>query len=428
MTGTIRIHPSGHRPEAPPAAGAPGAGRRPRGRTGAAVRFAALALAAWVAAACDQEFLDDDLVGAAPGQVAVVSGNNQSGAVGSPFRQALRVQVRDERGNPLARTRVEFGASIGDGLLSALSGVTDFAGFTEVRFTPLTPGDLVVTAQQAGGGAAARASFALFAIDSSGVRNPATFDIVGGNNQTGTVGTILPQPLAVRVENADGNPIEGFPVVFTATSDGTLLLTVNDGDFTQVDSLGGTPETPDSIGTQVVSFSDPNGVAAVLMRLRTRPGNNQVTASATFATGSSNSVTFNATGSTGGSSSAAQVLKISGDTQTVTVDTTGIGFTPSITFNPMVVQVSDRFGNPISGVTVFFRVSTGFGSLSAASDVTDANGFAETTYTSTAGSFGGIAVSATVPTAGSVVFTGGITPVGETPEEEGGGGGGGAGG
>jgi hypothetical protein len=306
--------------------------------------------------------------------------------------------------------------------------VTDFAGLTEVRFTPLTPGDLVVTAQQAAGGPAARASFALFAIDSSGVRSPATFEIVGGNNQTGTVGTILPQPLAVRVENADGNPIEDFPVVFTATTDGTLLLTVNDGDFTQVDSLGATPQTPDSIGTQVVSFTDPNGVAAVLMRLRTRPGNNQVTASATFVTGSSNSVVFNATGSTGGSSSAAQVVKISGDNQTVTVDTTGIGFTPSITFNPMVVQVTDRFGNPTSGVTVFFRVSTGFGSLSADSDVTDANGFAETTYTSTAGSFGGIAVSASVPTAGSVVFTGGITPVGETPEEDDGGGGGGGGG
>jgi hypothetical protein len=94
----------------------------------------------------------------------------------------------------------------------------------------------------------------------------------------------------------------------------------------------------------------------------------------------------------------------------------------------MVVQVTDRFGNPTSGVTVFFRVSTGFGSLSADSDVTDANGFAETTYTSTAGSFGGIAVSASVPTAGSVVFTGGITPVGETPEEDDGGGGGGGGG
>jgi adhesin/invasin len=426
MTSTIRIHAPDDPAEPPRAPAAPRRART-RGRAGAG-RVAALALAAWAAAACDKEFLDDDLVGAAPGQVAVVSGNNQSGAVGSPFRQALRVQVRDERGNPLSRTRVDFSTSIGDGLLSSLSAVTDFAGFTEVRFTPLTPGDLVVTAEQSAGGPAARASFALFAIDSSGVRNPATFEIVGGNNQSGTVGTILAQPLAVRVENADGNPIEDFPVVFTATTDGTLLLTVNDGDFTQVDSLGATPQTPDSIGTQVVSFTDPNGVAAVLMRLRTRPGNNQVTASATFVTGSSNSVVFNATGSTGGSSSAAQVVKISGDNQTVTVDTTGIGFTPSITFNPMVVQVTDRFGNPTSGVTVFFRVSTGFGSLSADSDVTDANGFAETTYTSTAGSFGGIAVSASVPTAGSVVFTGGITPVGETPEEDDGGGGGGGGG
>ena len=90
----------------------------------------------------------------------------------------------------------------------------------------------------------------------------------------------------------------------------------------------------------------------------------------------------------------------------------------------MVVQVTDRFGNPIAGVSVFFRVSVGFGSLSNPLDVTDAGGFAETVYTSEAGSSGGVAVSATAPGVGTVLFEGSITAIGTPPDTTGGGGGG----
>lgn len=391
-------------------------------------RRALLALAALAGlAACDEEFIDPALTTATADQVVAVSGNNQSGALGAPLPLALRVQVRDARGNPAPRQRVEFRTLLGEGIFSSPLGVTDFAGFTEVRFIPTTPGNLLVEAVQPGAGPDARALFSLAAVDSSAVRNPVTFRIAGGNGQAGPVGTILPQPLTVQVLNADGNPIPRFPVVFTATTDGTLLLTARRGDFTQVDSLGGNPSPSDSIGRQLVSFSDEQGVAGVLLRLKTRPGTNEVAATTTLGSGQNNIVVFSATGSIGGVGSADSIVKVSGDEQRVKVDTTGQGGTPSIRFNPMVVQVTDRFGNAIQGVTVLFRVSVGSGNVSPTQAVTDANGFAETVYTSNSRSFGGFAVSASALGVGTVVFTGEITPEGTSPDTGGGGGGGGGG-
>ena len=366
---------------------------------------------------CDEDFADPSAPPVGTEQVLLLSGNGQFAFVGEAVPQPLRVQVRDERGRPLARQRVEFRILSGDGALTSAEAVTDFAGIAQVGFTPFTEGDLVIEVVHPGGGDAARTTFTVRSLDRSRLEDPAAFEKVAGDGQTGQVGTILPLPLTVRLANEFGDPLVDFPVLFTATTDGTLLLTANEGDFTRPDSLDFVAPS-DSIGRQIVSFTDENGIAAALLRLRDRPGGNEVTASTTFVPGSNNAVTFTATGTAGSAASADSVAKVAGDEQNVTVDTTGVGFTPSITFNPMVVQVTDRFGNPIPGITVFFRVSVGFGTLSNATAVTDANGFAETVYTSNAGSLGDVAVSAAVPGVGAVTFTGEIIAEGGTEEEE----------
>ncbi len=392
----------------------------------------AMALAALVATACDQDFSDPSLIDDARVQLVAFSGNQQNGFVGAPLVRPLRVQVRDERGAPAPQQRVQFRTLVGDGLFSSSIGVTDFAGFTQVRFTPLAEGALVVEASVAGG---PRTTFTLTAIDRARLENPAIFEIAGGNGQQGGVGTLLPLPVTVRVANEFDQPLANFPVLFTATTDGSILLTANEGDFIQADTLGQAPSPSDSLlggnapGRQIVSFTDENGIAGALWRLATRPGTNVVVATSTFVSGAPDSVVFTAVGQLGGPSSADSIVKISGDQQDVEQDTTttGTGTTTAIQFNPMVVQVADRFGNPVAGVTVFFHVSVGFGALSSALDVTDAGGFAETVYTSAAGSTGGVAVSATAPGVGTVIFEGSITAIGTPPDTTGGGGGGGGG-
>ncbi len=364
-------------------------------------------LLALAAVSCDEDFADPRLVDDSRVQLVVVSGNEQNGFVDSPLVRPFRVQVRDERGNPAPQQRVQFRTLEGDadGVFSSTFGVTDYAGFTQTSFTPRREGPMVIEASVAGG---PRATFAITAIDRGRLENPAIFAAAGGNGQRGAVGTILPLPLTVRVANEFDQALANFPVLFTATTDGTILLTANEGDFVESDTLGRPPSPSDSIGRQIVSFTDENGIAGALLLLAMRPGTNTVVATSTFASGTPNSVVFTAEGELGGPSSADSISTISGDEQVVAVDTTcGRGLLP-LPFNPMIVQITDRFGNPIAGVRVLFRVSTGGGSVSPTEALTDADGLAETIYTSGAGDFGAFAVSATAPGVGTTLFTGEI--------------------
>jgi hypothetical protein len=88
---------------------------------------------------------------------------------------------------------------------------------------------------------------------------------------------------------------------------------------------------------------------------------------------------------------AAQLVKVSGDSQTATV---GRALT-----QPIVVQVNDAGGHAVAGVTVGFAAAAGSGSVGSASITTNALGRAQSSWTlgSTAGS---VSASATVAGAG----------------------------
>ena len=90
---------------------------------------------------------------------------------------------------------------------------------------------------------------------------------VSGSGQSGPVGSLLPQPFIVRVEDQAGTPVEGFTVFWDVTA--------GDGDVTE-----------DQTAT------DAQGLALTSLVLGSTPGVNRVTASI----GSSFTVTFTATG------------------------------------------------------------------------------------------------------------------------------------
>lgn len=52
--------------------------------------------------------------------------------------------------------------------------------------------------------------------------DPSPLAIVSGDNQTGIVGRPLPQPLAVQVKDANGNPVPGVTITFAAPSGGAI--------------------------------------------------------------------------------------------------------------------------------------------------------------------------------------------------------------
>jgi hypothetical protein len=174
------------------------------------------------------------------------------------------------------------------------------------------------------------------------VIGPATqLAIASGNNQTATVSTALTSPLAVKVLDANGNPVSGVTVTFAVTGGGGTLST--------------TTTTTTTLGQAQTSLT----VGALA-------GTNTVTASATGLA----SVTFTATGTAG---AAAQMALVSGNNQSATVATALAA--------PLVVVVKDTNGNPVSGVTVAFAVITGGGSLSTTSTMTNAMGQAQSALT-----------------------------------------------
>ncbi|MEH2078331.1 MAG: N,N-dimethylformamidase beta subunit family domain-containing protein [Nostoc sp.] len=104
------------------------------------------------------------------------------------------------------------------------------------------------------------------------------------------------------------------------------------------------------------------------------------------------------------------ITKTSGDNQT--------GAAGTALPNPLVVQVKDGAGNPQLGVTVNFAVTSGGGSVSPTSAVTNANGQASTILTlgTVLGSTLPVtnAVSATAAGVGSVNFSATASPTGNT--------------
>jgi adhesin/invasin len=150
------------------------------------------------------------------------------------------------------------------------------------------------------------------------VGQPTSLTIVQGDNCSKTVGqTCTPDP-TVNLADANGNPVSGITITFTASGNGSLQNGSNSGN-------------PISVST------DANGNAAARWTLGTTAGSQTLTAVAS----SGQTVTFNATAAAGASS---QIIKINGD---ATVTTAG-NFTP----RDPTVQVLDQFGNAKNGVLI----------------------------------------------------------------------------
>lgn len=163
--------------------------------------------------------------------------------------------------------------------------------------------------------------------------SPAAIAVVQGDGQSGRVGETLADPIVVLVTDTRDRPVVGVAVAF-AFNGGTVA--------------------PDTVVT------DENGRASVELRLGSGVGDAQGTARVT--TAGSLQATFTATAVP---ASAQGMAEVSGDNQSGVVGAT--------LRDPLVVKVTDAFGNPNKGVTITWTV-VGGGSVSASTTVTDASG------------------------------------------------------
>ena len=272
-------------------------------------------------------------------QLALVTPPSDTAKSGIAFARQPVLQLQDAAGNAVSQAGTSVTAAIASGG-PALSGTnpvaTDASG--RATFVNLTITGLVgprTLSFSAGAGVTTVTSRGVTVIGGAATQ----IAVNAGNNQTVTAGTAVPIPPSVIVKDASGNPVSGVAVTFAvAAGSGTIT---------------GANHTTDASGIATVGS----------WTLSTTAGANKLTAVATGLTGSP--VTFTATGTAG---NAGSIAVSGGDSQTATANTA--------VATPPAVIVKDANGNPVQGVSVTFAVGLGSGSITGASQTTNASGIA----------------------------------------------------
>lgn len=167
---------------------------------------------------------------------------------------------------------------------------------------------------------------------------PASVSLVSGGGQTGKVSGTLATPAVVQVNAQDGIGVPDVAVTFS-------------------------PPTGGSVSVASVT-TDANGRASTSLVLGTTAGPQQFTA-----TVGKLSAAIPETANPG---APASISVVAGNDQVRTIRTS---------LSPLVVRVTDRFGNPVPGALVAWTRTAGGGSLGAATSTTSADGQASAAYT-----------------------------------------------
>jgi hypothetical protein len=184
----------------------------------------------------------------------------------------------------------------------------------------------------------------------------ATADVASGDAQSATVGTALPEPLAVLVSDQAGGPLAGIGVEWRVVS-------------------GGATVTP-------ASLTGEDGIATATVTLGTTSGSKRVTA--TVRGLEELPLSFDATALPG---PARRLVRAAGEGQT--------GEPRQMLADPLAAGVLDQFGNGVPGVAVSWAVIEGGGSLLAPTSTSDQAGLA--TMRLTTGEPGAQRVTASAP-------------------------------
>jgi adhesin/invasin len=268
-------------------------------------------------------------------------GQPSTTAAGQPITPPVEVAILDGSGNLVSGATNAVTVAIAGGpsgatlggttTVNAASGVAAFSNLTIA-----TPGTgYTLTASSSGLAGATSSTF-----DVSPVHGVATaLAPVAGDGQSATVDQAVAVNPAVKVTDGFGDPVAQAPVTFAVQSGG--------GSATGLEQTTGA-----------------DGVATVGgWTLGTTAGANTLSAQSSAVAG--NPVVFTATGT---AAAAAAIAIAAGDNQNATLST------PVATLP--TVLVSDAFGNPVSGASVMFAVTSGGGSITGPSQATGADGHA----------------------------------------------------
>jgi hypothetical protein len=290
--------------------------------------------------------------------LAMVSGDSQQGPAGAALAAPLVVEVTDAFGNPIPDVPITWSPE-GGGSVSETSTATDAQGQSSVVRTlgPSAGEQTTLAISQELAGSPVVFNHTATAGNPSGVR------VVSGDDQRGSPGATLTLPLVVEVVDGSGNPVVSAAVTWVVTAGGG--------------SLDPPTGTTDEIGRSSTTWTlGPSVGANTAQAIVSGVGQ----------------ATFTATASAGDPD---DIVIVSGNDQR--------GQAGTRLANDLVVRVVDEEDNPVSGVTVTWRVESGGGSVAPRTGTTGGDGSASTGWTLGA-PVGEQRVEASAPGAGSVRF------------------------
>lgn len=299
----------------------------------------------------------------AAARIEVLGGNSQTDTVGHTLRTPLIVRVTDLVGNPVPDQTVTWVVLAGGGTLDRSASVTNLSGitFADYALGPIKGTNIVLATMT---NPVVSVSFTLTAVPD----RPASLTLTGGAGQSDTAAATL-LPFVVTMVDRFGNLLEGKTVAWSEVQGGGLLQ----------------PAT---------AVTGPDGRAASTYQLPTQAGAVNVVAEA---------VGFPVTAVIGATVLPASPFALPsalGDAQS------GVA---GATLTPLQVSVVDRFGNPVPGAEVQWDITAGTGSLSSASSLSDATGWASVTLTLGA-TPGPVSVRASIANGAFLEFSATILP------------------
>lgn len=299
-----------------------------------------------------------------PAAVTNVTGAPLAGPAGAALAERVVVRVQDANGNPLPGVAVTFSVTATGASVDPANAITDERGEARTRWTlGRTPGQQTLTVTAAG-------STSVQITATAGPPQIASLSVNAGNNQTGTAGSNLPTAPSVVARDASNNPVEGVTVFFSVMSGGGTV-------------------------TNASAVTNAQGIASAgTWRLGPTTGQHLLSAQVPQIGVTNNPIVFTATASAG---TPVSVTALSATTQS-----TPIG--ALVTIVPSVV-VRDAAGNPVSGVTVTFALTSGGGEITGGTQTTNAQGVATIGSWRVGPTSGTNTVTATVSGLTPVTFT-----------------------
>ncbi|HEX5385794.1 MAG TPA: Ig-like domain repeat protein [Gemmatimonadales bacterium] len=256
-------------------------------------------------------------------KIVVLGGDKQSGTVGGVLGDSIAVRVTDSKDRPVQNQKVSFTPGANSGTVVPPSPSTDANGRAAAAWLlGDVAGAQTVVAKPTGNGAPANLSATFTA--TAAASPPARVAKSAGDGQTANAGSEVAVPPAVKVTDANDNPVAGVAVTFAVTGGGGSVA----------------PITPVK--------TNANGVAsATSWRLGVIAGRNTLTATAAGTGPQGNPATFIATGTIGISNKLVFVVQPSNAT-------VGAAITPAVK-----VQVQDAAGNVVTGASNQITVALG---------------------------------------------------------------------